>query len=126
MLNWKIAIRELAVSGCDYMEAFRYKRKGLLLKSLLLGDKKLVNRLINECEDIITASSLEELAGKMQDLSLDGVGFDAEGMQVDIRAYDACIERGPSYFNRRATAPHRRLPTLQRRPHASVRSHSAK
>jgi predicted oxidoreductase len=99
VLNWKIAIRELAVSGCDYMEAFRHKRKGLLLKSLLLGDKKLVNRLINECEDIITASSLEELAGKMQDLSLDGVDFDAEGMQVDIRAYDACIERGPSYFN---------------------------
>lgn len=99
VMNWKIAIRELAVSGCDYMEAFRYKRKALLLKNLLAGDKKLVNRLINECEDIFTADSLEDLARQMQALSLDGVNFDSEGMAADIRAYDACIDRGHRFFN---------------------------
>jgi predicted oxidoreductase len=99
VLNWKIAIRELAVSGCDYMEAFRYKRKGLLLKQLLLGDKALVRRLIRECGDVVTAPSLEALAGRMEALTLAGVDFDARGMQADIRAYDACLERGPRYFN---------------------------
>jgi predicted oxidoreductase len=99
VLNWKIAIRELAVSGCDYMEAFRHKRKLLLLKNLLLGDKHLVSRLIDECEDIVTADSLENLAGQMRALSLDGVDVDNEGMLADIRAYDACINRGRRYFN---------------------------
>jgi predicted oxidoreductase len=99
VLNWKIAIRELSVSGCDYMEAFRYKRKGLVLKHLLFGNKELIRRLIRECDDIVTASSLDALAGKMEALSLAGVDFDAQGMQADIRAYDACLERGPRYFN---------------------------
>jgi predicted oxidoreductase len=99
VLNWKIAIRELAVSGCDYMEAFRYKRRGLLLKQLLLGDKKLVRRLIRECGDIVTAPSLEALAGRMKELTLAGADFDSQGMQADIRAYDACLERGPRYAN---------------------------
>lgn len=99
VLNWKIAIRELAVSGCDYMEAFRCKRKGLLLKHLLFGNKKLIHRLVHDCGDFVTASSLEALAGKMEALTLAGVDFDAQGMQADIQAYDTCLERGPRYFN---------------------------
>lgn len=99
VMNWKIAIREMAVSGCDYMEAFRYKRKGQLLKNLLLGDRRLINRLIDECDDVITAGSLESLARKMAGLSHDGVSFDGQGMLSDIRAYDACIQRGPAFFN---------------------------
>ncbi len=99
VLNWKIAIRELAVSGCDYMEAFRNKRKGLLLKHLLFGNKKLIHRLIDECGDVVTASSLGALAGKMEALTLSGVDFEAQGMLTDIRSYDACLKRGPRYFN---------------------------
>jgi predicted oxidoreductase len=99
VLNWKIAIREQAVSGCDFMEAFRYKRKDLLLKHLLFGNKKLVRRLIDECGDVVTAPSMEALAGEMEALTLTGVDFDAEGMQADIQTYDAGLERGPSYYN---------------------------
>jgi hypothetical protein len=32
VLNWRIAIKELAVSGCDYMTSFRHKRKLQLVK----------------------------------------------------------------------------------------------
>ncbi len=99
VMNWKIAIREMAVSGCDWMEAFRFKRKSLLLKNLLLGDKRLVRRLIDECEDVITADSLDALALKMEAFSLDGVQFDSRRMLSDIRSYDACIDRGPAFFN---------------------------
>ncbi|MGD9249439.1 MAG: FAD-dependent oxidoreductase, partial [Desulfobacteraceae bacterium] len=99
VMNWKIAIREMAVSGCDFMEAFRHKRKGLLLKNLVMGDKGLVRRLMDECEDVIGADSLEALAQKMEALSLEGVSFDGGRMLSDIRAYDACIDRGPAYFN---------------------------
>ncbi len=36
VLNWKIAIKELAVSGCDYMTAFRHKKKIQLVKEVRL------------------------------------------------------------------------------------------
>ncbi len=99
VLNWKIAIKELAVSGCDYMTAFRNKRKLELAKQVLFGNKELVNRLIDESEDFVVADTLPELMDKMDAMSLDGAAIDREGMAADIAAYDAQIARGPRYFN---------------------------
>jgi predicted oxidoreductase len=99
VLNWKIAIKELAVSGCDYMTAFRYKRKLQLIRHLVFGNKELVNRLIEECPDIVVAGSLPELMDRMDALSLDGTAIDRDEMTAGIAAYDAQIARGPRYFN---------------------------
>jgi len=99
VLNWKIAIKELAVSGCDYMTAFRRKRKLQLIKEVIFGNKELANRLIDECEDFVVADNLSEMMDKMDALSLEGVAIDREGMVADIRDYDAQIARGPRYFN---------------------------
>ncbi len=99
VLNWKIAIKELAVSGCDYMTAFRHKRKLQLVKEVVFGNKALVHRLLNDSEDFLVADSLPELMEKMDDLSLPGVSIDREGMESDIRAYDSRIDRGKPYFN---------------------------
>lgn len=99
VLNWKIAIKELAVSGCDYMTAFRNKRKLELVKQVLLGNTELVHRLINECEDFVVADTLPDLMDKMDVMSLEGAAIDREGMAADIAAYDAQIARGPRYFN---------------------------
>ena len=99
VLNWKIGIKELAVSGSDYMTAFRYKRKLELVKHLVFGNRELVERLIAETDDFVVADSLPELMEKMDALSLGGLRLDRDGMAADIRAYDAQIERGPRYFN---------------------------
>jgi predicted oxidoreductase len=99
VLNWKIAIKELAVSGCDYMTAFRHKRKFQLVKELLFGNKALANRLIDESEDFVVADSMPDLMEKMDALSLEGAAIDREGMAADIRAFDDQIARGPRYFN---------------------------
>ena len=99
VLNWKIAIKEIAVSGCDYMTAFRHKRKLQLVKEVLFGNTALVDRLIEDSEDFLVADSLPELMGKMDDLSLPGVTIDRAGMESDIRVYDAQIDRGERYFN---------------------------
>ena len=99
VLNWKIAIKELAVSGSDYMTAFRYKRKLELVKHLVFGNRELVERLIAETDDFVVADSLPELMERMDALSLGGLLLDRDGMAADIRAYDAQIERGPRYFN---------------------------
>jgi predicted oxidoreductase len=100
VLNWKIAIKELAVSGCDYMTAFRFKKRGLMLKNLLLGDKDLVRRLMRDCpDDVVAADSLPELVDRMNERSLFGLRVDLAAMERDISAYDAQIDRGPAFFN---------------------------
>jgi predicted oxidoreductase len=99
VLNWKIAIKELAVSGCDHMTAFRHKRKLELVKQVVFGNKELANRLIDESEDFVVADNLDELMDRMDALSLEGISIDRERMEADIRAYDAQITRGPRYFN---------------------------
>ena len=97
ILNWKIAIKELAVSGCDYMTAFREKKKLRMLKELLFGNKELAGRLIREAKDIVTADSVQELAAKMNALET-GHRVDPELLEAEIASYDAEIARGPAYF----------------------------
>ena len=100
LMNWKIAIKELAVSGCDYMTAFRYKKKWKLLWHLLFGNKELVRRLIQECaEDLVVADSLPELAAKMDGKSLEGQTIDLQAMTRAVQEYDQQIERGPAFYN---------------------------
>lgn len=99
VLNWKIAVREVAVSGCDYMTAFRYKRRALLARNVLFGDRELVRRLLRECpEDIVSADGLPELVDRMNERSLFGLRVDLRAMEDAIREYDAQIERGPAFF----------------------------
>lgn len=100
VMNWKIAIKELGVSGCSYMTAFRNKSKALLLKSIILGNTELVNNLLNDCpEDIIAAKSLPELVDKMNERNLGGLKTDLSTLQNEIAEYDHQIDRGPAFFN---------------------------
>ena len=99
VMNWKIAIRELAVSGCDYMTAFRYKKRLRLLVDLFFGNRELPRRLIDECrDDVVTAGSLPELVDKMNERSLFGQKVDEASMRQAIEEYDAQIERGEAFF----------------------------
>lgn len=98
ILNWKIAIKELAVSGSDYMTAFRYKKKLRMILDVLFGNKELVNRLINESGDFVTAHSVPELVQKMNQMDNE-YEMDAKLLESEIRAYDNRIDQGPAYFN---------------------------
>jgi uncharacterized protein len=99
VMNEKIALKELAISGCDYMTSFRHKKRLQMVKELLFGNRELVDRMINEHdEDFIVADSLDELADKMQEKQLFDIDIDKEGMKSDIRAYDETIARGEKYM----------------------------
>jgi uncharacterized protein len=99
VMNNAIAKKELAVSGCDYMTAFRYRRKLLMARQLLFGNQELVDRLTEECpDDIVTARSLEELVDRMNERNLDGLRTDLATVRDVVRDYDAQIDRGPAYF----------------------------
>lgn len=98
ILNWKIAVKELAVSDSNYMQSFRTKNKFKLLKELLFGNKDLVNRLIDESIDFVTAHSLEELVDKMNFKSLEHYQINLLSLKNAIKDYDDEIDRGERFF----------------------------
>ncbi len=100
VMNWKIAAKELAVSGSEHMTAFRHKNKAMMVKHLLFGNNDLVERLQKECpDDFLVADSLPELVKKMNEKSLYGLQVNGERLEADIKAYDGFIDRGEAFFN---------------------------
>ncbi len=98
VMNWKIAARELALSGSDHNDAIRDGKLFTLLKNSVFGNNALVQRMVDECPDFIIADSLPELVKKMNDLA-GTEDIDVEGMEQDIREYDAQIDRGEKFHN---------------------------
>ncbi|MGD8414473.1 MAG: FAD-binding protein, partial [Candidatus Latescibacterota bacterium] len=95
ILNWKIAIRELAVSGCDFMPAFRYKKRLQMLRNLLFGNRALVRNLLRDCsQDFIVAQSLDELTDRMNAASLYELEIDRDQLKSDVRDFDAELDKG--------------------------------
>ncbi len=104
VMNWKIALKEIAVSGAESNTAFRDRRIIQLARDILLGNHKLLEYLVNECEDVVVADSLEELVDKMNHLNRSGnapcegqVEFD--NIRESIQRYDAQIESGKELYN---------------------------
>src|SRR5579875_398443 len=96
--NWKIARRELDVSGSQHNPSIREKRLARFLLSILLGKPTLVRYFVQRCPDFVTAESLPELARRMSELTGDGA-LDAALMQREVERYDATIARGRPLFN---------------------------
>lgn len=97
LMNWKIAIKELAISGSEHMKAFRHRNKVRLVKDVLLGNTELVNRLIKESKDFIIADSLPEMVEKMNDMG-NPFTVDKDAFIDAVRTYDDQIDRGPAFF----------------------------
>lgn len=97
VMNWKIAIKELAVSGCDYMTAFRDRNKLRLALDLLFGNRELIRTLIRDARDVVVAQSLPELVTAMNALDNE-FEVDCERLQDEVRSYDAQIDRGERFF----------------------------
>jgi predicted oxidoreductase len=98
VMNRKIMERELAVSGSEYMTAFRDKKRLEVVKTLLFGNRKLTDRLLGESIDIVTANSVSELAQKMNELNGDQ-SVDGGLLEKEVRSYDENISRGKKYMN---------------------------
>lgn len=98
ILNWQIAIHELAVSGSEYMTDFRDRKKLRMLKHLLFGNRKLVRRLLSESNDFVQAQSLPELVNNMNQLNTE-YKVDAEILRKSIERYDENLKRKECYRN---------------------------
>lgn len=98
VMNWKIAVRELAVSGAEYNDDIRDKKFFGFLKTILTGNQRLVRQLTNDCIDFVVADNLEALVAKMNALNGDEA-VELEKVKKEIEHYDSMIDRGPHYFN---------------------------
>jgi predicted oxidoreductase len=96
--NWKIARRELDVSGSQHNPSIREKNLVRFLLSILLGKPVLVKHFVDNCPDFVTAQSLGELTTKMAEVTGDGA-LDAAQVEEEVRRYDATLERGKSLWN---------------------------
>jgi predicted oxidoreductase len=96
--NWKIARRELDVSGSEHNPQIREKHLVRFLLSVVLGKPTLVQHFVDHCPDFVTAGSLEELADRMGEVTGDGA-LDAPQMLREVRRYDASVARGKGLFN---------------------------
>jgi uncharacterized protein len=96
--NWKIARRELDVSGSQHNPSIREKRVFRFLLGILLGKPTLVRHFVDRCPDFVTARSLPKLAERMQEVTEDDA-LDPELMQREIRRFDDTIDRGKPLFN---------------------------
>jgi predicted oxidoreductase len=96
--NWKIARRELDVSGAEHNPQIREKRLVRFLLSVLFGKPTLVRYFVDHCPDFVTAHSLPELARRMQEVTNDDA-LDSAQMEREVTRYDATIDRGRPLFN---------------------------
>lgn len=97
ILNWKIAIKEMAISGSDMNTNFRDKKLLKILWGLVAGVGKQVQWMIDDCPDVVAADSLCGLRDEMERI-VPGVSIDIDSMTKDIAQYDNLIDSGKMYF----------------------------
>jgi predicted oxidoreductase len=100
--NFKIAKKELDVSGSQHNPHLRERRPLPFLLSVLLGKPGLVNHFLEGSPDFVSAGTLEELAEKMNDVTSELTGeraIDASVLQREVGRYDETIARGKGLFN---------------------------
>jgi predicted oxidoreductase len=96
--NFKIAKRELDVSGSQHNPHLRERRILPFLLSVLLGKPGLVNHFLDGSPDFVSAGSLGELAARMNEVTGEDA-IDAGVLEREIGRYDETIARGKGLFN---------------------------
>jgi predicted oxidoreductase len=96
LLNRKIALKELAVSGAEFNPSFRNSSKLGVLRDLLLGNRWLYRQMTTHCPDVVLARTLPELVDKMNALQGDSA-VQLASVQAAAEQYDAHIRQGAPY-----------------------------
>jgi predicted oxidoreductase len=100
--NFKIAKRELDVSGSQHNPHLRERRLVPFLLGVVLGKPRLVNHFLEGSPDFVAAASLSELAEKMNGVTAELTGerpLDASTLEREVGRYDETIGRGKGLFN---------------------------
>jgi len=98
ILNQRIALKELAISGSEHNPAIRDRQFITLLKEIFLGNHKLLNKMLTESDHFIIADSLEELIEKMNQLTVKHpVSIDE--LSNSVNRFDEIVSRKQAFWN---------------------------
>jgi len=98
LLNWRIAAKELALSGAEHNQRVRDRQFLLFLKEILLGNHRLVKQMAAESKHFLVADTLAELAARMN--ALTGTNdVQPHVLQQTADNFDANFQRGDSVCN---------------------------
>ncbi len=98
LLNRRIALKELAISGAEFNPSIRERSTVRFLRDIVLGNRWLVDEITRHCADVVSAASLPELVDKMNALQGDA-SVELAAVREAVERYDAQIERGPALHN---------------------------
>jgi predicted oxidoreductase len=98
LLNHKMALKELAVSGAEHNPSIRDQNWLAFLRDILLGNRWLVDTLIDQCPDVVVAHTLPELVDKMNALQGDSA-VDLATVSAVVNQYDSQVRRAPQFRN---------------------------
>ncbi len=96
--NFKIAKRELDVSGSQHNPHLRERRIVPFLLGVLFGKPGLVKHFLEGSPDFVSAPSLGELAAKMNEVTGEGA-IEVSVLEREVGRYDETIARGKGLFN---------------------------
>jgi predicted oxidoreductase len=118
LLNRRIALRELAVSGAEFNPAMRERRRLRVALDLLFGNRWLYDELTRNSEDVVLAATLPELVERMNAVN-GGDVVDRAAVDDAVARWDAAIARGPRLHNDEQL---RRIALLRRWPGDRLRT----
>lgn len=98
LMNWRIAIKEFAISGAEHNQRIRDMQFPLFLKETLLGNHRLISQMARESPHFLVDDTLAGLAQKMN--ALTGThDVDASVLQRTVDTFDANFSRGNALVN---------------------------
>lgn len=98
LLNWRIAVKEFAISGAEHNQRIRDKQFPLFVKEMLLGNHRLVQQMADESPHFLVDHNLHGLAQKMNALTCSN-DIDPVVLQATADAFDANFRHGNKLHN---------------------------
>jgi predicted oxidoreductase len=98
ILNRKIALKELAISGAEFNPNVRERNVRGFVVDTLFGNRWLYDQVTKNCADVVVGETLPELVGKMNALQGDNA-VDEATVRASVASYDSEIDRGPALYN---------------------------
>lgn len=98
VLNRRIAVKELAISGAEHNPLIRDRRKLAFLRQILQGNPGLVDDMLASCEDFVSGRDVGELAAAMNRAAGNDL-VSADVLGAEIAPFDAQLGRGEKFHN---------------------------
>lgn len=95
LLNWRIAVKEFAISGAEHNQRIRDKQFVRFVKETLLGNHRLIRQMQHESPYFIVDGTLEGLAQKMNALTC-SLDIEPSVLKATADAFDANFQKGHS------------------------------